>query len=293
MVEHGARNLIYLSLSAGSDPEDQAFVRELETMGCCVEFVKGSVTNVNDVTRAVKGAAAPLKGILQMSMVLRDQGWPKMTWDMWHGAISPKVNGTWNLHHVTVAAGVELDFFVFFSSLSGLVGLPGQANYGSANTFLDAFCQYRTGLGLPASAIAIGVVEDFKSQDFWTIKEKEIIDALMLATSSPSPKATRTKPGFTHPNTFAIRLVSTTPFGSDESRSIWRKDPSVLKTPKAEDMLAQEISKKLLGMMMKSDGELNTAMGLADLGMDSLVATEMRMWWKQAIGFDINVLEML
>src|SRR5216117_149977 len=83
-----------------------------------------------------------------------------MTIEEWNEATAAKVQGTWNLHRATVAAGAELDFFVLFSSISGTIGQPGQANYAGANTFLDAFAQYRNRLGLAASAIDIGVVED-------------------------------------------------------------------------------------------------------------------------------------
>lgn len=66
-----------------------------------------------------------------------------------------QVRGTWLLHEATIAAGITLDFFLLFSSLSGTLGTPGQANYAGANTFLDAFVQYRTNLSLAAAAINI------------------------------------------------------------------------------------------------------------------------------------------
>ncbi len=82
-----------------------------------------------------------------MSMVLSDRSFNSMTIEDWNAAVDPKVKGTWNLHHESVSAAADLDFFVLFSSISGIIGQPGQGNYASANTFLDAFAQYRMTLG--------------------------------------------------------------------------------------------------------------------------------------------------
>lgn len=71
MVEHGARHLIYLSRSAGKLAEHQSFFQELEIQGCSVQCFAGSVTNSEDVENAVKKAAKPIAGVLQMSMVLK------------------------------------------------------------------------------------------------------------------------------------------------------------------------------------------------------------------------------
>jgi hypothetical protein len=71
MVEHGARSLIYLSRSAGKSQEDQSFFHELEAQGCSVQCFPGSVTNLDDVKHAVRNAAMPIAGVMQMSMVLR------------------------------------------------------------------------------------------------------------------------------------------------------------------------------------------------------------------------------
>ncbi len=71
MVEHGARNLIYLSRSAGKSDSDRIFCRELGTQGCSVQAFSGSVSSLDDVKSAVKNAAAPIVGVMHMSMVLR------------------------------------------------------------------------------------------------------------------------------------------------------------------------------------------------------------------------------
>lgn len=71
MAERGARNLVYLSRSAGKGAGDVALIEELAALGCTAQLVEGSVTNAEDVERAVKNARLPIAGVLQMSMVLR------------------------------------------------------------------------------------------------------------------------------------------------------------------------------------------------------------------------------
>lgn len=54
-----------------------------------------------------------------------------MSFQDWQTAVLPKVQGTWNLHHASI--GLDLDFFLLFSSWSGLVGQWGQANYAAVS----------------------------------------------------------------------------------------------------------------------------------------------------------------
>ncbi|OTA56526.1 fatty acid synthase S-acetyltransferase [Hypoxylon sp. EC38] len=340
MVDHGARELIYLSRTAGTGLHDELFVNELKSMGCDVKLVKGDVTNLDDVAKAVATATRPLKGVIQMSMVLRDQNFESMTIDEWNAVVAPKVQGTWILHNATITAGAELDFFVLFSSLSGIIGQPGQANYASGNTFLDAFAQYRNGLGLAASVVDIGAVEDIgfisqqhglmnkmKSTGFKGVTEQELLDAMALATAPPTARRIGVNESrFIDGNTFVLGLGSTIPLSSSNNRAVWRKDrrmaayhnavggstdattsnevlktflasvkadPSLLKTAESSKILALEIGKKLFDLLLKPQEDLNTSWPLVDLGLDSLVALELRAWWKQVFSFDISVLEML
>lgn len=71
MVEQGARELIFLSRSAGKSEEDQAFIGELEAQGCHVSCVLGNVTDLEAVKRAVATCTRPLVGVLQMAVDLK------------------------------------------------------------------------------------------------------------------------------------------------------------------------------------------------------------------------------
>jgi polyketide synthase 12 len=67
------------------------------------------------------------------------------------------VDGLWHLHELT--QDMELDFFVMFSSISSVMGTPGQGNYAAANAFMDALAHLRSAKGLPATSVAFGLWE--------------------------------------------------------------------------------------------------------------------------------------
>ncbi|RYP11915.1 hypothetical protein DL765_007558 [Monosporascus sp. GIB2] len=314
MVQHGARNLTFLSRSAGSSPQERDFARTLESMGCTVQLVRGSVTDAADVARAMDGTPTTLKGIIHMAMVLRDQAFSRMSIDDWNGSTAPKITGTWNLHQISCARGMDLDFFILFSSLSGVLGQPGQANYAAANTFLDAFVKYRTGMGLPCTALDIGAMEGigylFENEDLlrkmrgtgWhPVKEEELLEALgaaILARTRAEQQGEQAPDPWSpivDKNTMLVGVSPSVPLGDPNSSARLRKEdnPTMFRTPEGVALLAHEIGKKLFALLLKPDEDPNIALSLAELGLDSLIAVEMRAWWKQVFGLNISVLEIL
>lgn len=118
-----------------------------------------------------------------------------MPYDAWTGATAAKVNGTWSLHNAL--KDQQLDFFLLLSSIYGIHGNPRQANYAAASTFLDAFVQFRQNLGLPASVIDLGVMEDIgyvsqhpaileslRRAGAQLIRENDFLESLQLAIQS-------------------------------------------------------------------------------------------------------------
>jgi acyl carrier protein len=99
--------------------------------------------------------AAPLRGLIHSVGVLDDGVLLHQEWARFTPVLAPKLQGAWHLHGLT--QGMALDFFVLFSSAVGLMGSAGQANHAAANTFLDAFAHYRQAQGQPALSINWGV----------------------------------------------------------------------------------------------------------------------------------------
>ena len=71
MVDHGARKFIFLSRGAGLKESDQAFFEELASMRCTVSAIAGVTQNMEDVVKAKLSARGPIKGVIQLAMVLR------------------------------------------------------------------------------------------------------------------------------------------------------------------------------------------------------------------------------
>ncbi|KAL3454153.1 polyketide synthase [Aspergillus insuetus] len=199
LAKHGARSIVYLSRTAGELGEHVAFIPELEAQDCEVTCVKGSVTDLADVERSVSSCPRPLAGVIHMAGILKDRTFSNMTYLDWSLALAPKVTGTRHLHQAT--QGLALDFFVMFGSISGTVGVGGQANYAAANTFLDAFSRYRRSNGQVASVVNLGLVEEagIATQRQETIdlamrshthilSGDEVLDALHLAILESSGK---------------------------------------------------------------------------------------------------------
>ncbi|KAF3012563.1 t1pks [Neopestalotiopsis sp. 37M] len=161
MVQQGARKLVFFSRTSSKDhPRHEAYIKEIEAMGAVVQCVQGDVSDTAAVQRAFDVAQGPVKGILNLTIALADNAFERMTIDEWSVSVNPKIKGSWNILELVKSLGLQVDFFILISSLSGIVGLTGQANYSSANTFIDAFSQYSTNHGLPCTSITSGVMED-------------------------------------------------------------------------------------------------------------------------------------
>ncbi|MBD2522076.1 type I polyketide synthase [Nostoc sp. FACHB-133] len=153
MIKQGVQNLILVSRRSPSVTALNT-IQEMEQAGVRVQVIQADITDFNQVKQLLEPCKSQLRGIIHAAGVLSDRIILQQTWESFTQVMAPKIQGAWNLHHLT--EDISLDFFVMFSSAASLLGAAAQGNYAAANAFLDAFAHYRHSQGLPALSINWG-----------------------------------------------------------------------------------------------------------------------------------------
>ncbi|MCJ1472284.1 hypothetical protein MMC13_000931 [Lambiella insularis] len=161
LIDHGAKNQVLLSRSAGNVGKSGSFVEELREAGCRVKAISCDVSIAGHLAQAVRDCEKdlpPIRGVIQGAMVLQDSVFEHMTLDDWQTCIGPKVYGTRNLHVQWSQPG-SLDFFIILSSFSGVLGIESQANYAAGSAYQNALAHRRQARGLLGVSLDLGAVK--------------------------------------------------------------------------------------------------------------------------------------
>ncbi|ROP28378.1 acyl transferase domain-containing protein [Couchioplanes caeruleus] len=151
VAEHGVRRLVLVSRRGPDAPGAAELTRDLRDAGAQVLVAACDLTDAAAVRELVDGQP-DLSAVVHAAGILDDGILTSLTPQRLSAVLEPKVDGAWNLHLAT--ASRHLDAFVLFSSISGVTGTAGQANYAAGNVFLDALARYRRTAGLPAQSLA-------------------------------------------------------------------------------------------------------------------------------------------
>ena len=305
MVERGAKHLVLLGRSS-PDETVRKKLTELEQTGAFVVVEKADVSDVESMTRVmsnIEQSNLPLAGVIHSAGMLSDGILQNQNWSSFEKVMAPKVQGAWHLHQLT--KNQPMDFFVLFSSAASLLGSPGQGNHAAANAFLDGLAHYRRGLGLSGLSIHWGAVSqvgeaaergadltaDLKGMG--VISPIQVLESLELLMSSSNVEVgvVPIKWSAWQDRVAQWLFLSNWHENTQASESFqwlfWQQFKAAVPSERREILVAH-VSRQVAEVLgLKSSQQVDLKQGFFDLGMDSLMAVELRNRLQKSLECDL------
>ncbi|WP_110932791.1 SDR family NAD(P)-dependent oxidoreductase [Paenibacillus bouchesdurhonensis] len=136
-------NAVIVARSAVT-PDVMTQLEEAAKLGGTVRCYRADVSKEEEIKRCmaqVKDDYGSIEGVFHFAGVLNDSFLFRKTMSEAANVLDPKIRGIHNLDRFTL--GEELELFVVFSSITGITGNQGQADYAYANRYMDEFIQLK------------------------------------------------------------------------------------------------------------------------------------------------------
>ncbi|WP_406330723.1 type I polyketide synthase [Streptomyces sp. NBC_00203] len=197
LAEAGAEHLLLVGRRGADTPGAPELRDELTAQGVRVTLAACDVADRAQLA-GLLSTAPDLTAVVHAAGVLDDAVIEALTPGQLERVLRPKTDAALHLHELTRELDLDLDAFVLFSSVMGVLGNGGQAAYAAANAGLDALAQQRRAEGLPAVAIGWGiwggggmvgdtVEERMRERGVPAMDPEQAIGHLRYAAAQPEP----------------------------------------------------------------------------------------------------------
>ncbi|KAJ5928189.1 hypothetical protein N7466_007145 [Penicillium verhagenii] len=321
MASQGAR---YIALSSRNPKVDQGWILQIAQNGCTVRVFASDITNrasVKNTYDQIANSMPQIGGVAQGAMVLQDTMFLDLDLPSLEKVLQPKIQGSIILDELF--SEDTLDFMVFFSSMAAITGNPGQAAYNAANMFMASLAAQRRNRGLAGYAINIGAIVGngyvtrelnmdqqsylyrvghtlMSEQDFREVFAEGVLSCIERTGSSELCSSLRidgddSKTWVTNP-IFQHLVLKSNSFAVTNKKN---KAGVIVRLQLLEATSKDEVSEILQDMLtiklrsaLQTDPEKDILdLSPDELGVDSLVAVDLRSWFIKEIAVDMPVLK--
>ena len=326
MVANGAKHLALTSRNPKS--VNKIWLDELRVMGGNPRIFQTDVVDaklLQNTYEEINRDMPPIAGVANAAMVLSDRLFLDITAEDFEKVLKPKVTGTRNLDKLF--SGKGLDFFILFSSFASIVGNRGQTNYLAANLYMATIAAQRRARGLPASVMHIGVVlgvgvvfqtglyeSTLKRMNFMPISESSFLDMFAECIVVGRPDSGHSNDFITGLGRLSTRADAQNPFYADNvrfsghvvvdeeedtssgsSETVPPKQRLAVATSMEDrtEIIQEGFLNKLERILQSSKDHMQPSQPLLALGVDSLMAVEIRSWFLNELDVDMPVLKVL
>jgi len=315
LAAQGAKSLVLVGRSGAASEDAQAAVKTLQAQGVNVFAAAADVGKEGDVKRLIAEVQAnhpPLIGLFHTAGVLDDAMLNDLTPERLHTVMQPKAMGAWYLHKHSQE--LPMDNFVLFSSISSLVGKPGQGNYVAANAFLDQLAHYRRAQGMPGLSLNWGVLSEVGMAARQNVEERlerigigsftgdEAMMMMNLAMHGEYPqlglmnvdwqtwwKMNRSASAAHRYGALLGDLTS----DQESPADIFRSELLALNEEEREAAVVTRMMQLTASVMRLPEDSIDSGTPLGNLGLDSLMAAELQGAIDIQLGVSLSVLDLM
>lgn len=310
LARNGAGQLVLLSRRGAATPGADEAIASIQSLGAQAIVLPCDVAERESLSQVLRhDDMLPLKGIFHAAMVIDDALMSNLDPDRMNRVLVPKIKGAWNLHELTRA--LPLDHFMLYSSVTTYIGNPGQANYVTANAWLEGLAVLRRAQGLPVTCVGWGPIGDAG----YLTRNQAVKDSLAsrlgadplsaegalrmlgIALAEPQPNVAigdfqfsalaRLLPSAQGPRFTSLRRHGDDAAGGAENLDDFKVLIEGKSPAEVQALVTLLVTQEVALILAVSAERIDPARSLHDLGLDSLMGVELALGLEKRFGIQV------